>query len=153
MPRGEVQSTVKAGVPLPPAQTSSGAEEKPGSDLRQEHGHCQGLLCTALESRLACARAAAWGMCARARGRKKRRERERALDAVFNSCGQIWSSVRFARFLTCVFLPHQHQLTQPMRGLRHHLACPFFYKSITCRCCGGYTKGYTVCGHRYSMSG
>lgn len=38
-------------------------------------------------------------------------------------------------------------------GALSPFSVPFFYKSITCRCCGGYTKGYTVRGHHYSMSG
>lgn len=62
----------------PHAQTSSGAA---GTQRMRSHaavlGHCRGLLCSALMSRFVCARPAAWGTCARTRGRTKRSEGER----------------------------------------------------------------------------
>lgn len=38
--------------------------------------------------------------------------------------GQVWDLLFF---LTCFSHPHQHRLTQPVRGLRHHLPCLFFF--------------------------
>lgn len=144
----------KAGVLCANIQWSS-SRETPGSD----HGQAlvvSGLLCSALASRFACARPAAWGTCvralvsvqARARGRKiKEKERknvkqkERKSIQLLNSCRQIWSNKRFA-FVFLLF-PSSSPPTQTSlcRSRLPLLPC-FASVSPLCRCCGGYAEGY-----------
>lgn len=98
VPRGSTQSPAEAGVLC--ANVYGAADD----------GHCQGLLCGALESRFPCARAraAAWGsVCGHAhvgeRSRGKRgRPRKKGRHAEMNSCRQIWSNMILALVLLLI---------------------------------------------------
>lgn len=116
---------------------------------RRRAGTVSGSCAERAACRLACARPAAWGSCARVSGRRENEERERkddeasALDSVCNSCWRNQSSVRFARdiffffhsfFVDLLLLPPPHHCkqrqhpTQLIKWLCHCL-CRFIYRS------------------------
>lgn len=93
------------------ASSCANIQRSSGHSKRRSHagelGHCRGLLCRALMSRLVCARLAAWGTCARTRGRAKRSERERIRCGVLTAAGRF-GQVLDIRFFNCM-CSYQHQ--------------------------------------------
>lgn len=132
------------------AQTSSGAAETPKqrshSQARALSGGSCACVCSALASRSACARPAAWGTCTRMwekkkKGREERgEEREKAFNAVFNSCRRIWSNVRFAFclvvdllfffFFFLVSITTNTNTNTPNEGAVSSFTMVFLYESI-----------------------
>lgn len=78
-----------------------------------ELGYCWGLLCRALTSRSACACPAAWGTCARKRGRTKRSKRERIRSGVLTPAGR---SGQVLDITSTIFFLHPLLSTPTRRG-------------------------------------
>lgn len=108
------------------ASSCANIQRSSGHSKRRSHagelGHCRGLLCRTLMSRLVCARPAAWGTCARTRGRAKRSERERIRCGVLKAAGrssQVLDITYIYFFIACVPInTNTHR-----QALCHHLRC------------------------------
>lgn len=98
------------------ASSCANIQRSSGHSKRRSHagelGHCRGLLCRTLMSRLVCARPAAWGTCARTRGRAKRSERERIRCGVLRAAGRSSQVLDITFFFFYCMRSYQHQHAQ-----------------------------------------